>query len=670
MDRSNSNVCVALAADETYAPALAVAVRSVIDNFGDRRRLTIYVLDRGLTRSTKRKLRSSWPERANVRFVRADQVLLESLPMPWDRAIIPHVNQSMYIRLFIPDLLPHDESRVLYLDADTLALADVTDLWDVDLKGYPVAAVQDAVLRVVSSPLVPLDHEELGLGPNAKYFNSGVLLMDLDVWRTEDLSERVLRYLMENQAEVRFPDQDALNAVLCDRWKQLDISWNVQVNEWIRMVRIREGRHAEAWLPNEPNRVRESVPPNGAKIMHFVGRHKPWTSRFRHEAYRELYRQYQRRTAWPSGISAAPRAAKEHSGREEVDTRHIVYLSRGHGFGHASIDLQIIESIRTARPDIKITVASSGTGLEYYRWQSSVPCIDLGIPDDYDQSHDAARRVLWFLDNVGRPGLVVAHEVFAAPIVCAKLRLDNLLVTDWFFSEIGTPQGDQVFRNANGVILLDFAAGHRIPPQLGAPVHVMGPVVKEFTMSREQARKELGLTEDCFVAVATFGSIRQDKLPDIRKILRTVLDAWQANAGNNDKLLVLADANDELASRSGPGEGSIRWAGLTQTPEVFYCAADVVLAYATGATLWEMMRNGIPAIGIIGSINPVDRVRAEYLASAGYIQAAELNTKPDQLWHLVKRSMELRVSSRKATSYLEWGEPEGVAKLILSYLPS
>ena len=279
--RGDPIVRVAIAADERYATPLAAAVCSLAGSFDDISSLEVYVLDGGLSRATKGLLRSLWPPELDVGFLEAYPEWLGNVALPGNRRWLPQLSRSMYLRLLIPDLLPQVNGKVLYLDSDVLVLADVTGLWHTDLAGYPLAAVEDPGIRTVSAPLGLLNYEELGLDPKTRYFNSGVLLLDLDTWRAENLGARVLRYAQDYQDAIRFPDQDSLNATLAGRWKQLDASWNVAMNEAFRL----------ASSPSPPPQPSD-VPPAGARVIHFTGPLKPWMSEFRHDGYRDLFRGY------------------------------------------------------------------------------------------------------------------------------------------------------------------------------------------------------------------------------------------------------------------------------------------------------------------------------------------------------------------------------------------
>jgi lipopolysaccharide biosynthesis glycosyltransferase len=115
-------------------------------------------------------------------------------------------------------------------------------LWQEPLAGAPCLAVQDPGAPYIDS-LVALAHRpnvckhlvnqrpipnfvELGLAPEAPYFNGGLLVADLDLWRRERLATQMIDVLRTHREHVTYWDQYALNVVLSGRWKAVDPRWN------------------------------------------------------------------------------------------------------------------------------------------------------------------------------------------------------------------------------------------------------------------------------------------------------------------------------------------------------------------------------------------------------------------------------------------------------------
>jgi len=121
-------------------------------------------------------------------------------------------------RLFLPRVC--DKPRILYLDTDTIVHGDLTDLWQTPLvHGCVMAGAPkinwpdlDRYCRTFAPDGIPC------------YVNAGVLLMDLDRFRAENLDLAAIKLLHDHK--LLMPDQDALNAVCAGRVKAVDHAYN------------------------------------------------------------------------------------------------------------------------------------------------------------------------------------------------------------------------------------------------------------------------------------------------------------------------------------------------------------------------------------------------------------------------------------------------------------
>ncbi|CAN5664367.1 glycosyltransferase [soil metagenome] len=161
--------------------------------------------------------------------------------------------ESAYLRLALPQALAGDYRRLLYLDADVYVQGgDIAGLSSLDIGGRPLAAVRDnSQWRTPGRR--PEQFRRLGL-PGARYFNSGVMLIDVPAWRAARLTERCLDFAAEHQGRMIGHDQNLINCVLQGGWAELGPVWNWQYT-WA-------SRFFEAMV--------------GANIVHFIGPRKPW----------------------------------------------------------------------------------------------------------------------------------------------------------------------------------------------------------------------------------------------------------------------------------------------------------------------------------------------------------------------------------------------------------
>ena len=265
-DGDRQPVVVVSAADAAYACPLAVMLRSVAARLSPSRTLEAHVIDSGLGEERRARIEASVPAgRVTFSWHMTDRRRFAGLPL-WGRMTL-----ATYDKLLAPELLPSRVTRALWLDADVLARADLAELWDGPPSAAPVQAAPDPLVQRLGARFGVAAWKELGLDPRAPYFNAGVLLMDLQAWRAEDIGRRALEYARRYWQRVYFWDQEGLNATLAGRWAPLDPAWN--------------------WSPSL------GAPGVEARLIHFTGNLKPWRYRGRSRWHRLYYAELDR-TAW------------------------------------------------------------------------------------------------------------------------------------------------------------------------------------------------------------------------------------------------------------------------------------------------------------------------------------------------------------------------------------
>jgi lipopolysaccharide biosynthesis glycosyltransferase len=247
---------VACAAEGAYVPRSLAMLRSVLSHRGKLDVRVHYLHSPRLTDAARTRL---------MAVVERGGGSLDLLEIPdGDVADFPSDHRftaAMWYRLFLPELLPHVE-RVLYLDADTLAVDALRPLWRTDLEGHWVAAVTN-----VFEPWSVGRPAELGLAAPESYFNSGVLLLNLAEMRRDGRGEALRTCARERGQNLLWPDQDALNIVLGERRLSLHPRWNC-MNSVLSFPWSAEVLGADA--------VEEARARPGIRHFEGPGRNKPW----------------------------------------------------------------------------------------------------------------------------------------------------------------------------------------------------------------------------------------------------------------------------------------------------------------------------------------------------------------------------------------------------------
>ena len=116
--------------------------------------------------------------------------------------------KTIYYRLLAHQYLPKQLHRILYLDADVLCINDIGPLYDTDLDGYLYASAIHTGLTGTTEVINKIRLQNFDADG---YYNSGVLLMNLDLIRQRVHAEDIYEYIREHV--LLLPDQDVLNAL-------------------------------------------------------------------------------------------------------------------------------------------------------------------------------------------------------------------------------------------------------------------------------------------------------------------------------------------------------------------------------------------------------------------------------------------------------------------------
>jgi lipopolysaccharide biosynthesis glycosyltransferase len=281
---------IVFSGDHHYAIGMAAAMRSVLATLTGQSHVTIYILHPGLDGTTKARLRSvanTTSVNVSLSFIPVDE---QEHLSAFDLHIMDGWTHTIFYRPLIDRLIPQHHQRVLYLDCDVIVEQDVSSLLTTDLDGNIIGAVKE---RAVSCPASGLSRwKELDLAPDAPYFNSGVLLIDMERWRKEQVGRRVLEYLHEYGPQLNIKgNQGGFNAVLAGRWKPLPAKWNVL--NWYLDEALYQRFGYDGVPPRDELEQIRSAP----GIIHYTQDRKPWQVGCDHP-HRNRFFHHFRKSGW------------------------------------------------------------------------------------------------------------------------------------------------------------------------------------------------------------------------------------------------------------------------------------------------------------------------------------------------------------------------------------
>ena len=215
-------VNIVFAIDNNFVIPTMVAVDSIFENSKPDTKYNFYVLETGLTKRSK-GLMTNYIEKKhnhNVSFISIDNGDIAE----WEKL---HVSVPIIIaRIAIPDLLPKEVERVIYMDGDILVTGDLSELYNLDLGSKSTGMVKDySELALIE------DFANFGFKFDHGYYNAGIILMDLNKWRARGHAREIFETMYANPKkykEVMFADQNVISEVLGPHIKRIDPRWNNQ----------------------------------------------------------------------------------------------------------------------------------------------------------------------------------------------------------------------------------------------------------------------------------------------------------------------------------------------------------------------------------------------------------------------------------------------------------
>jgi len=265
------NILVTLNAN--YLKPLKVMLQSLFLN-NPKEEFTIYLMHSSLTKQEVDDVESFViRQKHELKEISIDPTMFSEAP------VVKHYSVEMYYRLLAYKFLPKSIDRILYLDPDILVINELNDLYHEDLDGYLYAAAYHDFASVKEINKLRWKPYEI-----EAYYNSGVLLMNLEEQRKQMKEEDIYHFVEVNRKKLILPDQDIINGLYSKYIKNID---EVQYNF--------DARFYYYYKLISKNTLDIDYVMNHTAIIHFCGKKKPWHPNYTGK-FHSLYKHYERLT--------------------------------------------------------------------------------------------------------------------------------------------------------------------------------------------------------------------------------------------------------------------------------------------------------------------------------------------------------------------------------------
>ncbi|GGB46588.1 glycosyl transferase family 8 [Lentibacillus populi] len=194
-----------------------------------------------------------------------------------DAPIVKHYSKEMYFRLLAFKFLPACLDKILYLDPDILVINGIKKVYEMNISDYLYAAAYHDRISVKEINKLRLKKYDIDA-----YYNSGVLLMNLQLQRSIMKEEEIFDFVERNKKIMILPDQDIINGLYSKYIKNInEVLYNFDARYYRYYKAISNGKVDMDFIIHHTS------------IIHFCGKKKPWHKNYTGN-FHSLYKHYEK----------------------------------------------------------------------------------------------------------------------------------------------------------------------------------------------------------------------------------------------------------------------------------------------------------------------------------------------------------------------------------------
>ena len=281
-------IYICYASSDFYARETGISLIGFFENNPDYEPHTVFILDYGILQSNKEKLNSVASSYGKViEYLPAKQLLegiQKSLHLKDFRGSL-----ATYSRAFIDRIIPDYVQRLLYIDSDTVVIRSISELNIFDMG----EACMAGIVSELFSSMIKKGDLKLYSG-NSRYYGCGVVLYDLNNWRTNKCYDKIINMLTIKSI---YPcaDQTLINNSLSEHlFCKLPRKYNYNTHIYSPHVEY-DMLNKDGW--NSKDEINDAI--QSPVVVHYPGRpiDRPWYAGCK-SRLKDFYLSYKEMSPW------------------------------------------------------------------------------------------------------------------------------------------------------------------------------------------------------------------------------------------------------------------------------------------------------------------------------------------------------------------------------------
>ena len=205
---------IVYACDDKFVGIMGISITSLFEMNKDVLEIIVYVIEDLVSNENKDRLQKLALEyNRTIIFIPLKSISSCLVGLCCDRG-----GESQFSRLFLSKVVPESCDRVLYMDCDTLIRGSLADLYSTDFEGNVICGVLDCISKQ--------HRARIHISPEEIYINSGILLIDMFLWRNLNIENKITNIIQKYEGRVPYADQGIVNLALMNKIKLVHPRYN------------------------------------------------------------------------------------------------------------------------------------------------------------------------------------------------------------------------------------------------------------------------------------------------------------------------------------------------------------------------------------------------------------------------------------------------------------
>ncbi|MFI3300975.1 MAG: glycosyltransferase family 8 protein [Candidatus Gastranaerophilales bacterium] len=279
--KKEKHMDIVLISSQYFIRHTLAMIISLLNNSKNNLSYNFYIIEQDISVADKKRVESVLKEKCKIEYIKVSNEVIDRF---FNIKVSSHVTNLTYSKVILPDIFPKLD-KILFLDSDMIVLNDIEELWNIEFGNSLICAAEDVGASYIAKRL-------WGGTSSKRYYNTGVMLIDLKGMRDFDYKNKINTITQEQSDKYLIGEQDIISDVFNEKISPINIKWNMY----------------HKYHPNFANFIAAGIKDEiicackKPSIVHFVGPDKPWHVNSTHE-YKNEYMKYYKQTPFYNPVN-------------------------------------------------------------------------------------------------------------------------------------------------------------------------------------------------------------------------------------------------------------------------------------------------------------------------------------------------------------------------------